>query len=118
MELLKFSAGSRRGVGGTCEPSAKVTGSDLWLGVVTPERSATRRERTRRNALSLYELRTCSLYVGKLAEARELYRSEGWPALGKHAEGRLVSYFIGAVGATNQIVHLWKVADDAGKNAP
>jgi hypothetical protein len=31
-----------------------------------------------KNALALYELRTYSLYVGKLAEARELYRSECW----------------------------------------
>ena len=65
--------------------------------------------------MALYELRTYSLYVGKLAEARELYQSEGWPALGRHAEGRLVGYFIGDVGALNQIVHLWKFEDDADR---
>ena len=65
--------------------------------------------------MALYELRTYSLYVGKLAEVRELYRSEGWPALGRHAEGRLVGYFIGDVGALNQIVHLWKFTDDADR---
>ena len=32
---------------------------------------------SRRNALALCELRTYSLYVGKLAEARELYENEG-----------------------------------------
>jgi NIPSNAP len=50
--------------------------------------------------LALYELRTYSLYVGKLAEARELYQSEGWPALTRHAANRLVGCFIGDVGAT------------------
>ena len=65
--------------------------------------------------MALYELRTYSLYVGKLAEALELYQREGWPALGRHADGRLVGYFIGDVGAMNQIVHLWKFADDADR---
>jgi hypothetical protein len=65
--------------------------------------------------VAIYELRTYSLYVGKLAEARELYRSEGWPALSRHAGDRLVGYFLGDVGALNQIVHLWKFADDADR---
>jgi hypothetical protein len=63
--------------------------------------------------MALYELRTYSLYVGKLAEVLELYRKEGWPAVSRHAEGRLVGYFVGDVGAMNQIVHLWKFEDDA-----
>jgi hypothetical protein len=65
--------------------------------------------------MPIYELRTYSLYVGKLAEVLDLYRSEGWPALGRHADGRLVGYFIGDVGAMNQLVHLWKFADDADR---
>ena len=40
--------------------------------------------------MALYELRTYTLYVGKLAEAQEHYRDLGWPALGRHADGRLV----------------------------
>jgi hypothetical protein len=64
--------------------------------------------------MALYELRTYSLYVGKLAEARELYQNEGWPALSRHGD-KLVGYFIGDVGALNQIVHLWKFADDADR---
>jgi hypothetical protein len=48
--------------------------------------------------MALYELRTYSLYVGKLAEVLELYRNEGWPALRGHAEGRLVGCFVGDVG--------------------
>jgi hypothetical protein len=63
--------------------------------------------------MALYELRTYSLYVGKLAEVLELYRKEGWPAVSRHAEGRLVGYFVGDVGAMNQIVHLWKFEHDA-----
>lgn len=65
--------------------------------------------------MALYELRTYSLYVGKLAEAVELYQSLGWPALSRHADDRLVGYFTGDVGALNQIVHLWKFADDADR---
>jgi hypothetical protein len=70
---------------------------------------------SRRKTLALYELRTYALYVGKLAEAQELYRSLGWPALSRHADGKLVGYFIGDVGALNQIVHLWKFDDDADR---
>jgi hypothetical protein len=76
-----------------------------------PGHAATHEEST----LALYELRTYTLYVGKLAEAREHYQNLGWPALSKHADGRLVGYFIGDVGALNQIVHLWKFEDDADR---
>lgn len=68
------------------------------------------------DALALYELRTYTLYVGKLDEARALYQNEGWPALEKHAE-KLIGYFIGDVGAMNQIIHVWKFADDADRRA-
>lgn len=71
-------------------------------------------EATGRDAVAVYELRTYTLYVGKLAEARELYQSSGWPALSRHRD-KLVGYFIGDVGAMNQIVHLWKFADDADR---
>lgn len=65
----------------------------------------------------IYELRTYTLQVGKLAEAVELYQTIGWPALEKHAGGRLVGYFTGDVGAMNQIIHIWKFADDADRRA-
>jgi hypothetical protein len=64
--------------------------------------------------MAIYELRTYTLYVGKLAEAVELYKAEGWPALHKHP-ARLVGYFTGDVGALNQLVHLWKFEDDADR---
>jgi hypothetical protein len=66
--------------------------------------------------VALYELRTYTLYVGKLAEAVELYGSEGWPALRKY-EDKLVGYFTGDVGSLNQLVHLWKFDDDAERRS-
>lgn len=62
--------------------------------------------------MSLYELRTYTLYVGRLSEAIELYKNEAWPALQQY-EKYLVGYFIGDVGALNQIIHVWKFEDDA-----
>ena len=65
--------------------------------------------------MSVYEHRTYTLQVGKMADATKLYREIGWPALEKHAEGRLVGYFTGDLGAMNQIIHIWKFADDADR---
>jgi hypothetical protein len=62
----------------------------------------------------LYELRTYTLYVGKLQEAVALYAAEGWPALQKY-EGKLIGYFTGDVGSLNQLVHLWKFEDDGDR---
>ena len=31
--------------------------------------------------MAIYELRTYGIYVGKMAEALELYRTQGWPAV-------------------------------------
>ncbi len=61
--------------------------------------------------MALYELRTYTLYVGKLSNAIEIYTTLGWPAIQKY-EDKLVGYFTGDVGALNQIVHLWKFDDD------
>ncbi|WP_416896653.1 MAG: NIPSNAP family protein [Minwuia sp.] len=66
--------------------------------------------------MAIYELRTYTLYAGKLGEAVELYRSVGWPALEKHGD-KLVGYFTGDVGALNKIVHIWKFEDDADRRA-
>jgi len=67
--------------------------------------------------MALYELRTYSIVVGKMAEVLKLYESEGWPALQKHADGKLVGYFTGDVGAMNKLVHLWRYEDDAHRRA-
>jgi hypothetical protein len=64
--------------------------------------------------VAIYELRTYTFYVGKMTEAIELYKAEGWPALQRHPD-RLVGYFTGDVGAMNQLVHLWKFHDDADR---
>lgn len=67
--------------------------------------------------MAIYELRTYTFQVGKLAQAAELYDAYGWPALERIAAGKLVGYFTGDVGAMNQLFHLWKFADDADRRA-
>lgn len=64
--------------------------------------------------MAIYELRTYMFLPGKLSDATQLYREEGWPALQRHP-ARLVGYFTGDVGALNQLVHLWKFEDDADR---
>lgn len=66
--------------------------------------------------MAIYELRTYTVIVGKMAEVVELYGKEGWPAIDKHPK-RLVGYFTGDIGAMNQLVHLWKFEDDADRRA-
>lgn len=66
--------------------------------------------------MALYELRTYTLYVGKMAEVAKLYSELGWPALKKGGFDRnLVGYFQSDVGTINQLVHLWKFEDDADR---
>ena len=64
--------------------------------------------------MAIYELRTYTLNVGKIADAVKLYTEIGWPAL-KPYQDHLIGYFTGDVGALNQIVHLWKFDDDAAR---
>ena len=64
--------------------------------------------------MALYELRTYTLYVGKMAEAVKVYQEYGWPALQAHGD-KLVGYFMSDVGTLNQLVHLWKFDDDADR---
>ena len=64
--------------------------------------------------MAIFELRTYTAIVGKMAEVVELYKTQGWPALAKHPD-RLVSYFTGDIGALNQLVHLWKYEDEADR---
>ena len=66
--------------------------------------------------MPIYELRTYTVIVGKMAEIVALYEAEGWPALSAHPP-RLVGYFTGDVGAMNQLIHLWKFEDDADRRA-
>lgn len=66
--------------------------------------------------MAIYELRTYTATVGKMAEIVSLYTTEGWPALSKYSP-KLIGYFTGDVGALNQLVHLWKFDDDADRRA-
>ncbi len=66
--------------------------------------------------MALYELRTYTLYVGKMGEAVKLYQQFGYPAIEKGGfHKKLVGYFQGDTGVINQLVHLWKFEDDADR---
>jgi hypothetical protein len=68
--------------------------------------------------MALYEMRTYTLYVGKMAEAVKLYQELGFPAPQKGGHDKqLVGYFQGDTGMINQLVHLWKFDDDADRRA-
>ena len=59
--------------------------------------------------MALYEMRTYTLYVGKMAEAQKLYTELGFPALKKGGHDKnLVGYFVADTGMINQLVHIWK----------
>jgi hypothetical protein len=70
--------------------------------------------------MALYEMRTYTLYVGKLPEAVALLREQGWPVLEKGGfganlvgyfiadSGTINRYFIADSGTINRLVHLWK----------
>ena len=66
--------------------------------------------------MALYELRTYTLYVGKMSEAVKLYQELGFPAMQKgEYDRKLIGYFQSDVGTINQIIHLWKFEDDADR---
>jgi hypothetical protein len=65
--------------------------------------------------MALYELRTYTLYVGKMAEAVKLYQ-EFFPIFEKAGlDKKLVCFFISDTGTINQLFHLWKFDDDADR---
>ena len=68
--------------------------------------------------MNVYELRTYTLHVGAMGAAIKLYSEFGYPALerGGFAQ-KLVGYFQADTGTINQLVHLWKFADDADRRA-
>src|ERR1700730_16390347 len=66
--------------------------------------------------VAIYEMRTYTLYVGKMSEATRLYQELGFPALERGGQAsKLVGYFQGDTGTINQLVHLWKFDDDADR---
>ena len=68
--------------------------------------------------MTIYEMRTYTLQVGKMTEAVRLYTQFGYPALQKGAlDKKLIGYFQADTGTINQLVHLWKFDDDADRRA-
>jgi predicted amidophosphoribosyltransferase len=68
--------------------------------------------------MNLYEVRTYTLYPGKMGEATKHYQELGFPALQKGGyEKHLVGYFIADTGMLNQLVHIWKFEDDADRRS-
>lgn len=61
--------------------------------------------------MAIYELRTYTLYVATRVEALEMYKTKVWPVVQKY-EKNLVAYFIGDIGALNELIHIWKFEDD------
>ena len=68
--------------------------------------------------MTIYEMRTYTVQVGKMPEAIRLYSQFGYPALHKgEFDKKLVGYFISYTGTLHQLVHLWKFDDDADRRA-
>ncbi|MCB1745532.1 MAG: NIPSNAP family protein [Gammaproteobacteria bacterium] len=68
--------------------------------------------------MALYEKRTYTVTVGKMAEAQKLYAEIGWPALEAGGFARnCVGYFVSDTGTLHQLVHLWRFEDDAERRA-
>lgn len=68
--------------------------------------------------MPLYEKRTYTVIVGRMAEVQRLYAEQGWPVL--EAEGfstHNVGYFVSDTGTLHQLVHLWRFHDDAERRA-
>ena len=68
--------------------------------------------------MAVYEMRTYTLYVGKMGEAVKLYTELGYPALQRGGyDAKLVGYFQADTGTINQLVHIWKFNDDTERRA-
>ena len=63
--------------------------------------------------MSVYEMRTYTLQVGKMAEAVKLYTEIGYPILERDGFAKhLVGYWQADTGMINQLVHLWRFEND------
>ena len=75
---------------------------------------------TSRQEVSHGALRTANLHAarGKNGRSSEALQELGFPALQKGGhDKKLVGYFQSDTGMINQLVHLWKFADDADRRA-
>jgi hypothetical protein len=69
-------------------------------------------------SMALYELRTYTLQVGKMAELAKLYQEIGMPLLTKRGyDKQLIGFFQADTGTINQIVFVLKFEDDAARRA-
>ena len=71
--------------------------------------------------MTVYEMRTYTVQVGKMPEAIRLYSQFGYPPFCPAEKGgfdkKLVGSFISDTGTLHQLVHLWKFDDDADRQA-
>ena len=68
--------------------------------------------------MALYELRTYTVQVGRMEELVMLFQDLGFPALQKGGHDKhLIGFFVADTGKRNQLIHLWKFADDADRRA-
>ena len=64
----------------------------------------------------LYEMRTYTLQVGKMAEVTKLYQDIGMPLLVKRDWDRqLIGFFQADTGTINQLVFMLRFEDDADR---
>ncbi|MDA0275134.1 MAG: NIPSNAP family protein [Proteobacteria bacterium] len=67
---------------------------------------------------TIYEKRTYSITVGKMAEVVNLYSTLGWPALEAGGFSKnLIGYFTSDTGELHQLVHLWRFNSDDDRRA-
>lgn len=82
-------------------------------------RSGGRERRTMgrsRGGLILYEMRTYTLQVGKMAEVTKLYQDIGMPLLVKRGWDRqLIGFFQADTGTINQLVFMLRFEDDTDR---
>jgi hypothetical protein len=111
--LAASRAGVPRGAGRLDTMDVKMKAATLVSG----SRRSTRQSKGKLR-MALYELRTYTLHVGKMAEAVKLYQELGFPALQKGGQDKkLVGYFQSDTGMISQLIHLWKFDDDADRRA-
>ena len=64
----------------------------------------------------IYEKRTYDVKVGEMQQIKQLYSTEGWPALSAGSfDNKLIGYFVSDTGSLHQLIHLWRFVSDADR---
>jgi len=64
----------------------------------------------------IYEKRTYDVKVGEMQQVKQLYSTEGWPALSAGGfDNKLIGYFVSDTGDLHQLIHLWRFDNDADR---